>query len=153
MNLYRLSREKYKNDLSGTGAKLYGGRWNNIGTAVLYTAENRSLSALEVAVHLPLGIVPPDYFLTTIFVPNTIPFTLIEEALLPLDWHLLINARFTKKEGDTFVRNAQFLAMKVPSASVKGDFNWLLNPAHPMFLEVKIIENEPFPFDSRLFVR
>ena len=153
MILYRLSREKYKDDLTGTGAKLHGGRWNSIGTAILYTSENRALSALEVAVHLPLGIVPPDYFLTTIFVPDSVPLTILEEALRPPDWHLLANVLFTKKAGDAFVSDAQFLALKVPSASVNGDFNWLLNPAHPMFSAVKILENEPFPFDSRLFVR
>lgn len=153
MILYRLSREKYKDDLTGTGAKLYGGRWNSIGMAVLYSAENRSLSALEVAVHLPLGIIPLDYYLTTIFVPDAVPFDVLEESLLPTDWHLLANAMFTKKEGDAFVKNGKYLAIRVPSASVKGDFNWLLNPAHPEFSEVKILENEPFPFDARLFVR
>jgi len=153
MILYRLSREKYKDDLTGTGAKLYPGRWNSLGTAVLYTAENRSLSALEVAIHLPLGIIPPDYFMTTIFVPDSIAITILDESLLPTNWHILSNAIFTKKVGDAFVIDAQFLAMKVPSASVKGDFNWLLNPAHAEFPAVKILENEPFPFDSRLFVR
>ena len=153
MILYRLSRDKYKDDLSGTGAKLNGGRWNSPGTAVLYTAENRALSALEVAIHLPLGIVPPDYSLTTIFVPDSNSFSIFDEAVLPTDWHLLANAHVTKRIGDTFIKNGQFLALKVPSASVKGDFNWLLNPAHEDFSKVQILENEPFPFDSRLFVR
>lgn len=153
MILYRLSREKYKDDLSGTGAKLYGGRWNSVGNAVLYTAENRSLCALEVSVHLPLGIVPPDYFLTTIFVPDSLSFTILEASSLPDDWQSSVNQVFTKREGDAFIKNGLFLAMRVPSASVPGDFNWLLNPLHSEFSEVKILENVSFPFDSRLFVR
>jgi len=136
MILYRLSRDKYKEDFSGTGAKLNGGCWNSPGTAVFYTAENRALSTLEVAVHLPFGIVPPDYFLTTIFVPDSGPFSIFDETLLPVDWHLLANAYFTRREGDAFVKNGQFLGLKVLSASVKGDFNWLLNPAHPEFSKV-----------------
>jgi len=153
MILYRLSKSKYKDDLTGTGAKLYGGRWNNVGVAVLYTAENRSLSALEVAIHLPLGIVPSDYYLTTIFVPDSSTFSILDESLLPVDWHLAANEHHTKKQGDHFVKIGHSLALKVPSASIKGDFNWLLNPAHPEFSKVQILENELFPFDSRLFIR
>jgi len=34
---------KYKDDISGMGAKLYGSRWNITGIPMLYSAENISL--------------------------------------------------------------------------------------------------------------
>jgi len=52
MELYRLTKSKYKNDLSGTGAFLAGGRWNNKGTYLLYTAASRSLAVVEALAHL-----------------------------------------------------------------------------------------------------
>ena len=37
---------------SGEGARLYGGRWNSPGTAMVYTAGSVSLATLELLVHL-----------------------------------------------------------------------------------------------------
>ncbi|MBK7637232.1 MAG: RES family NAD+ phosphorylase [Saprospiraceae bacterium] len=51
MEVYRICRSKYSNDLSGEGAKLYGGRWNRPGIAALYTSESRALALLELIVH------------------------------------------------------------------------------------------------------
>ncbi|MCA9448346.1 MAG: RES family NAD+ phosphorylase, partial [Candidatus Omnitrophica bacterium] len=52
MEVFRVAREAYKTDLSGTGARINGGRWNSPGKAVLYTSENRSLAILETLVHI-----------------------------------------------------------------------------------------------------
>ena len=60
MIVYRLSREKYARDLSGEGARKAGGRWNSRGIPLVYTSQSISLCALEVAVHLPLGMAPKD---------------------------------------------------------------------------------------------
>src|SRR5699024_12459459 len=51
MQLYRLAKEEYIRDLSGTGARLYGGRWNKKGMPMLYTSEHRSMALLELFVH------------------------------------------------------------------------------------------------------
>lgn len=52
MIVFRLSSSRYAEDLSGKGAELYGGRWNSIGTPVVYTASSRALAMAEAAVHL-----------------------------------------------------------------------------------------------------
>ena len=61
MTVYRLCKQAHINDLSGTGAEINGGRWNNKGLPALYTACSRALAVLEVAVHVPLGIIPINY--------------------------------------------------------------------------------------------
>ena len=43
------------------GAMVTGGRWNPIGTPMLYAAEHLSLACLEVLVHLDKGQLPRDY--------------------------------------------------------------------------------------------
>jgi RES domain-containing protein len=40
---------------------------------------------------------------------------------------------------------------RVPSAVVKGDFNYLLNPNHVDFKTIKIQKVSDFLFDNRLF--
>lgn len=51
MILYRFAHHKFSDDLSGTGAKLKGGRWNLTGTPVLYTSSSISLALLEILVN------------------------------------------------------------------------------------------------------
>ncbi|MGV3590031.1 MAG: RES family NAD+ phosphorylase [Adhaeribacter sp.] len=153
MIVYRLSKKQYCTDLSGTGAYLAGGRWNSKGTALLYTAESRALCMAEVAVHLPVGIVPKDYYLVTLEIPDEDTET-VERSSLPPDWHTFPHLTATQQIGDNFVKSNQFLALKVPSAVVPGDFNYLLNPQHSNRARITLV-GEPtlFPFDSRLFKR
>src|SRR5690606_18256346 len=71
MIAYRLSRTEYARDLSGRGAELAGGRWNSKGTALVYTGQTIALCMAEVAVHIPLGIIPLDYELVTLEIPDS----------------------------------------------------------------------------------
>ena len=70
MIVYRLTSGQYTNDLSGTGAKLYGGRWNSPGLAALYTTEHISLAVLEILVHMKAYRRPLDYHLVVLEVPD-----------------------------------------------------------------------------------
>lgn len=153
MILFRLSKGLYKHDLSGRGAEIAGGRWNSKGIPLLYTCESRALCTTEIAVHTPLGIVPHDYWLITLELPDGLPFTEILLKELPEDWKTFPHPNSTQLLGDAFVQQGKFLGVKVPSAVVHGDSNYLLNPRHPGFPQVTIKETEPFPFDERLFIK
>ncbi|WP_448700808.1 RES family NAD+ phosphorylase [Mucilaginibacter sp. AW1-3] len=151
MILYRLSKQQYINDLSGRGAELTGGRWNSKGIPVLYTAESRALAAIEIAVHIPLGIIPSNYYLAAIELPGPDRIARIEIADLPARWDSHPFIKITQRAGDIFIKENKHLALQVPSATVKGDHNYLINPNHVDFKKVKVISTEPFEFDSRLF--
>ena len=86
MIVFRLCKGKYKNDLSGKGAEKSGGRWNSRGSAVIYTCESRALCTAEIAVHTPLGIVPNDYLLLTIEIPDNISIIELKVKDLPKNW-------------------------------------------------------------------
>ena len=83
MIVYRLSKKEYINDLSGYGAERNGGRWNEKGRPALYTASSCALAVLEVAVHVPFGIMPVDYYMATIEVPYNTNILEIKVADLP----------------------------------------------------------------------
>lgn len=151
MIVYRLSKQAYIHDLSGRGAELNGGRWNSKGTAVVYTSSSRALAVLEVAVHTPLGFMPADYFMATIELPNNADVFKPGVDQLPEKWNSNPLIKATQQIGDGFVKVNKYLALQVPSATVTGDFNYLLNPLHPDFKAVKIINIDFFEFDSRLF--
>ena len=52
---------------------------------------------------------------------------------------------------DAWLREEAFLALRVPSAVISGEFNYLLNPSHPLFKFVTVQSVEPFSFDRRAF--
>jgi RES domain-containing protein len=151
MILYRLTKKKYQNDLSGIGSEIAGGRWNYKGTRLVYTSESRALCTAEIAVHTPFGVVPDDYYLMTINIPNGIKIETIDVDNLPSDWKKFPNIRITQDLGEEFIKKGKSLVLKVPSAVVQGDFNYLINPNHKEIDRVKIIDKEKFDFDERLF--
>jgi len=151
MIVYRLSRGKYKRDLSGKGAKIAGGRWNSKGTSLLYTAQSRALCSVEIAVHVPFGVLPKNYKLLTIEFPDSAYVKTLSSEKLSPDWKEHPHPHSTQQIGDEFVEANNHLALKVPSAVVQGDHNYLLNPNHANFRKVEIVNIEPFEFDSRLF--
>jgi RES domain-containing protein len=161
MIVYRLSAGKFKNDLSGKGAELAGGRWNSKGVAMLYTSSSIALCLCELAVHLPFGIVPKDYYLLTIEFPDNLSISELKAPPsarggggpggLPKDWRSVPHAQSTQNIGDQFIAEGKSLVLKVPSAIVPADFNFLFNPAHKDFSKVKIKSAELFEFDSRIF--
>jgi RES domain-containing protein len=153
MIVYRLSKGKYQLDLSGKGAELYGGRWNSKGVAMLYTSQSRALAFAEVAIHIPVGIVPKDYFLIAVKVPATASILQLADTAMPAGWRSNPPSNSTQKIGDQFIVEANYLILQVPSAVVPGDFNFLINPNHSEAKEVTIDHVEPFEFDSRFVAR
>jgi RES domain-containing protein len=153
MIVYRLSKGKYHLDLSGKGAELYGGRWNSKGVAMLYTSQSRALAFAEVAIHLPIGIVPKEYSLIAINIADTISILKLADSELPADWRSNPHSNSTQKIGDQFIAESKYLILQVPSAVVPGDFNFLINPNHSQIKEVMIDHVEPFEFDSRFVTR
>lgn len=151
MIVYRLSLRSFCNDLSGKGAELWGGRWNSKGHALLYTCESRALCITEIAVHTPLGIVPVDYWLSSIEIPENSPILEINADNLPPDWKSFPHSASTQIIGDVFIRDKKYLALKVPSVVVQGEYNYLINPVHSSMSTIRILKTEPFLFDERLF--
>lgn len=152
MIVYRLSKSKYSADLSGKGAEKSGGRWNSKGVAMVYTSNSRALCTAEVAVHITLGIVPSDYELVTIELPED---SMTEAGIkhLPADWRAFPHPDSTQKLGDRFVREGKYMVLKVPSVVVQGEYNFLINPKHEAAIKVRVIDTEHFLFDKRLFIK
>lgn len=152
MKVFRLSKEAHSRDLSGKGAELSGGRWNSKGTALIYTSESRALCTAEVAVNLPLSVVPDDYQLVTFEIPD---HSIVEfkQSDLPPDWRAFPHSHSTQVIGDQFVSEGKALVLKVPSAVVQGDFNYLINPRHVGITKVKVVTIVDYLFDTRLFER
>lgn len=152
MIVFRLSKSRYSKDLSGKGAELSGGRWNSKGTPLVYTSDSRALCTTEIAVHTPLGNLPIDFCIITLEIPDSSIFSFPLNQL-PDNWTEFPHLKSTQSIGDKFVVDAEALVLKVPSAVVQGDFNYLINPKHLQMAQVKILAVDVFSFYERLFVR
>ena len=148
MNVYRISRCKFISNLTGTGAATFGGRWNSKGIHILYTAATPSLALLESVVHIS-NIPVDDYCMATIEIPEN-KIKEIRFIDLPVNWFLNPAPDQLKSIGDKFIKDNIFLALKLPSAIMMEDFNYLLNPDHPDFSIVKLIATRTIPIDERL---
>lgn len=151
MIFYRLCEQAYADAIDGTGAKLYGGRWNSPGRPMLYTAGHISLAVLEILVRIPLTCMPENHMLVKIGLPDKIPVFTLERNKLKKNWKNDI--AYSRFIGDSFLEEQSALVMRAPSAVVEDEDNFLFNPLHPQFSQVKIISAIPFRFDKRLFLK
>ncbi len=148
MTVYRISNEAFKNDISGNGAAINGSRWNSYGIRLLYTSEYISLSILESLVHLQRNYIPASQYLLHIEMPTTYSITEISFKKLKQGW--IKESEYTQWIGDQFIKGNNAMVLKVPSAIVPQEHNYLFNPQHVEFEQVKIIMTEPLELDKRL---
>jgi RES domain-containing protein len=151
VRLYRICRRAHR-ELDGEGARLYGGRWNTPGRAVVYTSSTMALAALEYLVHLDPRDVPSDLVAMTIEVPDDIPFETVEAATLPGGWEREPEPPACKAMGDAWVDAGRTLALRVPAAPIPEETNVLLNPRHSAAPRVRIVGQRPFFYDPRLLL-
>lgn len=150
MLLYRVANRKYKTQtLSGIGAEKVGGRWNLKGSKAVYCSENVSLALLEYYVNTQnIKTLPKSILLAVIDVPETFVIEKLEE--LPENWNAYPYTENTSKTFTSKVKNPNFFGLKVPSAVVPMEHNVILNPLHPDFHFVNILEFMTLPLDRRL---
>jgi RES domain-containing protein len=146
--VYRITRAPHA-EISGEGARLYGGRWNHVGTPAVYASENRALAVLETLVHVNPRRVPTDLVIVTISIPETVPRTTWTEDHLPDRWHEL-NADEARDRGTQWLASNSAAVLWLPSAILPAESNIILNPGHPDHGRALIVETEPFAFDPRL---
>ena len=151
MEVYRVSKRQYQQDLIGTGAYLAGGRWNTMGNYMLYTAASRSLAILEVLVHISRGRPIDDYAIIVVYVPDSLFVDSINLAVLPNNWKEEYSE--TQAIGNQWLRKQSSLSLKVPSALVKAEYNYLLNSGHEAFSSIKVLGYEPLRFDERFLIQ
>ncbi len=148
MELYRLNKKRYAGDLSGYGASLGGGRWNNQGTAILYTAQSRSLTLVESLVHLSRVQNLEGYLMMVLFVADDSSILYYDRNRLPASWEKAPS--LTQEIGDQWVQDGKSLLLRVPSAIVVNEYNFLINSRHPEAVKLKMVDTESFLFDTRL---
>jgi RES domain-containing protein len=151
MRLWRICRRPHAADTySGEGARLYGGRWNSQGVRVVYASTSLALAAVETFVNLEPNLQPDDLVSIEAELPEDAASERLDLQALPHNWYQRRDESL-RKFGDEWIRRASTLALHVPSAAIRGEWNVLLNPAHKEFRRIKIQKPKAFDFDLRMF--
>lgn len=149
--VWRLCKARYAvSAFSGEGARLNSGRWNPAGVPMVYTSPSISLASLEYFVNLDPSVIPDDLVCICATMPVDFARERLEKETLPLDWRSVDHPGLQKMGAD-WVASMRSAALEVPSAVVDGEWNVLLNPAHPDSMKIKLGLPTPFQFDERMF--
>ena len=149
MIVYRIGRTKYADDLTGEGARLNGGRWNHKLTACIYTSESQALAVLEYTVNVNIDDIPRALSISFIQIPEKSVLELTV-AQLPGDWRASPAGTSSKDFGTQLLRKAEFAVIKVPSAVIPDEYNFLLNPAYAGNSAFSVINVKDFVYDVRI---
>jgi len=129
--IYRVCRRIYAS-LDGEGARRVGGRWNSPGRPVVYMAQSVALAVLENLVHMSRQDYPIGYVVVAATVPDHV--RIIEHSRY-LDSNSSDAAR-ERTAGDQWLESNESAVLRVPSAVVAGDCNYLINPKHLDFAQI-----------------
>ncbi|MFT3820724.1 MAG: RES family NAD+ phosphorylase [Rubrivivax sp.] len=138
-------------DLSGKGAEKSGGRWNRVGTPLVYASTTRALVCLETMVHLAKKPLPLNRYLVRISVPMAAWSAALElDSTALVGWDAEPAGKASLDWGTDWVGGASTLLARVPSIIVPEEFNVLINPAHPDAGAVKAVKIRKWLYDTRL---
>lgn len=150
ITVYRFAPEKFCKDLSGTGAKLFGGRWNDVGIEALYTSISISLAMIELFVHKQVYNDVVDMFLVEIDLQIKKPNSIIDRTKLKKGWKTDVN--YCQYMGSSFLNNTDNFCLQVPSAIVEEENNLVINPRHSNMQQLIVqVRTRPYFFDERMF--
>lgn len=150
MELFRIAQERFADDLTGNGSRLFGGRWNSEAIFAVYASSSRSLALLETLAHTPAKMLgTKNYELITLRVPDIIQIEEISFANLPIGWDAPDTRLYTQKLGDKFFQANTRLMLAVPSVLMHEEVNYVLNPLHADMKKVKIVNKRRIYFDKR----
>lgn len=150
LTAWRLVKTKHvDNAFDGEGAWILGGRWNSRGTRVVYCSQSLALAALELLVHLQSSKILRAYGAFPVSFPERFVYE-VGPSRLPNDWRDYPAPVKLQQIGDEWVSHGNWAVLRVPSVLVEDESNYLLNPDHPDYSQIKIGSSQPFEFDSRL---
>ena len=139
-------------DMTGTGAKRSGGRWNEKDEAVVYSSESRALAGFETLVHLKAAGLPFNRYLVRVDIPDPVwdAAERLDAAHLPVGWDAEPAGKVSIDLGTNWLRSRRTSLLVVPSVIVPEEFNILINPGHPDAGAITSTKERRWLYDPRL---
>lgn len=138
-------------DLSGTGAKISGGRWNSKATPLVYCASSIALATLETVHYLRNGGLPLNRYLVRIDIPDRVWDWRKVLDPLPGGWDAIPAGLTARNAGDQWAATGATALLLVPSVIVPDEYNVLINPEHSDAAAITATTIKRWIYDLRFF--
>jgi len=150
MRIWRICRKPFSRDpLDGRGGLIAAGRWHTPRRLITYASESLALAGLEVLVHSDVDLLPSDLVAIEVDVPAKVKIGEIKVNDLPRSWRKHPGPRRLQELGNEWLDQGRAAVLRVPSALVPTENNFLVNPSHPAFSELRVVRRFEFSFDER----
>jgi RES domain-containing protein len=154
VRVWRICSEPHASSaLTGIGGLYTAGRWHHKGHPIVYTSATPSLAALEVLVHVDPALAPKNMRLLEIDVPVDVAVEVCDPEQLVSEWSVYPAPLEPQVFGSQWLASLRTAVLRVPAAVMPLESNFFLNPRHPQFNSVRVLQDLAFSFDSRLLVR
>ena len=147
MECFRITHAQYVDTLYASGR---AGRWNAEKQRLIYTAASRSLACLENVVHRSGRGLNALFKVMVIYIPDDLYIENLDTSQLPEQWYQSVYVPECKRVGDAWLNSQRSPVLKVPSAIIPNEYDYLLNPLHQDFEKIRLIATEDFRFDMRI---
>lgn len=149
MEVFRLAKDKYASKLNASGIS---NRWNFDKEFIIYTGNSRSLVTLELLVHRNSVKLAGSYKMMVISIADESLITQVKPSALPKNWRTIDAYSVLQDIGSGWYKSNKSLVLKVPSAIIEKEYNYLINVNHPDFKKkISLIGIEDYFWDDRLF--
>ena len=147
--LYRICRNVYKPQ-DPTGASKTPGRWHTLGSRILYFCSSLALCILELKANsVSFTTIRKEYHYTEIEInEDNLIIEEVPKSLYTKNWTL--DLKKTQDYGNIWYKSNKSLILKVRSAVLPADFNYILNTYNPDFINLKFSKPMLIPLDSRI---
>jgi RES domain-containing protein len=130
------------------GSVMFPGRWNNVGTPVVYAGEHYSTAMLEKLAR-GNGRLPPNQHFIAITVPKGTSYEVVTKDHLP-GWDTSVPAA-SRRFGVRWIKEARSAILLVPSYVARVERNVVINLTHADAEGIEVSLPQPVWWDERLF--
>ena len=149
--LWRISHKKHINTaFKGEGSRRGKGRWNSQGKPLVYTSATLSLAVLETLVNMEIENFGNIFVSIGIKIPDNFLIKQLDESVLPPNWRDNPPPRILASIGDRWLTSKTTAVLRVPSAVIPYEHNYLINPLHQDFEKISIYQPQTFILDRKM---
>ena len=89
--------------------------------AAVYVSATQSLAALEVLVHVDTDLVPDDFVVFAVDIPEVVAISILSPGRLPRDWRHTYPHDALQEIGREWLQQCATAVLRVPSALIEGE--------------------------------
>lgn len=159
MIVWRLEREEFISQaFQGHGSARFPGRWNPSGVPAAYASESRALATIEMLAHMSDSALRntlknKKYYHVSAQIPDDLETTILNLAdvtEIHKNWSHTPPPDELKVYCGKWFLEKKAVVLRVPSAIIPNENNFVINPRHPDFSKILFGAPEEFIFDPRL---